>query len=405
MKKLVLLALALAGCVDHKAPLTGTASIRVEVVAPADLGSFATRIPDSARHVVVNLTALDEEGNEDPSFDADVQGYVQYLGTLTPYLGQASKIKTHLTAGKATNVAIDLDPVFGPTTLWFDDGDDPDATYATGASPPLWFRDPNIADIQTPANEMALNALSDSPLENKNIDVDSSRYGADGLLVVTSVFAQGYTVSDMNCPGGHAPCTTNPYDSLLVFSFSAPTYSNGADQQDTTPNVLEEGQIMARFNGGVEEFNGLTEIGFPQNFPLQPVKVDKSLEPTPVKIEAGRAGETHNWFGPLSDPNGEINFERYEAAPVELDNGTVCPLDDDYATYKQWKIDPGDGTGCSGHNIVNIITSGVIADLDPATLVGKKLPRLVGILRPVSIGSFNVWIIYPRSSADLTLPQ
>jgi hypothetical protein len=27
----------------------------------------------------------------------------------------------------------------------------------------------------------------------------------------------------------------------------------------------------------------------------------------------------------------------------------------------------------------------------------------VGTLRPVNIGSFNVWIVYPRSAADLTL--
>jgi hypothetical protein len=35
--------------------------------------------------------------------------------------------------------------------------------------------------------------------------------------------------------------------------------------------------------------------------------------------------------------------------------------------------------------------------------VGKTLPRLVGNLRPINIGSFNVWIIYPRSAADFTL--
>jgi hypothetical protein len=37
------------------------------------------------------------------------------------------------------------------------------------------------------------------------------------------------------------------------------------------------------------------------------------------------------------------------------------------------------------------------------TLVGKTLPRVVGTLRPVNIGTFNVWIVYPRSAADLTL--
>ena len=34
---------------------------------------------------------------------------------------------------------------------------------------------------------------------------------------------------------------------------------------------------------------------------------------------------------------------------------------------------------------------------------GMTVTRVVGVLRPVNIGSFNVWIIYPRDSADLTL--
>ena len=37
---------------------------------------------------------------------------------------------------------------------------------------------------------------------------------------------------------------------------------------------------------------------------------------------------------------------------------------------------------------------------DPMTLVGKTLTKVVGTLRPVNIGTFNVWIVYPRSAAD-----
>jgi hypothetical protein len=81
----------------------------------------------------------------------------------------------------------------------------------------------------------------------------------------------------------------------------------------------------------------------------------------------------------------------------------VCDLDKDYMTYKQWKLDPsGAGGNCIGKNVINVITNGVVPT-DPATLVGKTLPSVTGVLRPVNIGSFNVWIIYPRSSADLVL--
>jgi hypothetical protein len=106
------------------------------------------------------------------------------------------------------------------------------------------------------------------------------------------------------------------------------------------------------------------------------------------------------WF-----TTNKINFERNEAGAIEVDGGVVCPLDDDYTTYKQWKIDPsgvGDMAACSGKNLINVISSGV-ATVDPGTLVGKTIPKIVGMLRPVNIGTFNVWIIYPRSDADITV--
>jgi hypothetical protein len=97
-------------------------------------------------------------------------------------------------------------------------------------------------------------------------------------------------------------------------------------------------------------------------------------------------------------------FERNEAGLVAVTNAKVCNLDNDYTTYKQWKIDPaGVGGDCMGNkNVINLISNGVVPT-DPATLVGKTLPRVVGVLRPVNIKSFNVWILYPRDAADLTL--
>ncbi|MCX5741231.1 MAG: hypothetical protein NT062_01890 [Proteobacteria bacterium] len=394
--------LLLVGCVDTLPDLSGTTSIKVEVVSPVDRGSFATRLDDAARDVVVNLTALDANGEPDPSFDGELGVYVQFLGTLSPYLTGTPLTTVQLTAGKATNKMITLPPVFGPTTLWFDDSKAADPTLATGASEPLWYRDPFIEDIQKPRLETALDALSKSTLELKQIAVHASKYGANGRLVVNSVFAQGYTVSDMQCgPGGAPPCTSEPYSSVMVFSFSAPRATS--DEDEGSSELLREGQVISRFNGGVSEFNGLTEIGFPRTFLSTLDDVDPAREPKPAKFDVG-------WFAALSDPNGIINFERYEAAPIEIDNAVVCALDDAYTTFKQWKIDPSGtesagGADCSkSKNVISLITSGVAADLDPSTLVGKKIPKIVGIVRPVNIGTFNVWIVYPRGMADLQLP-
>jgi hypothetical protein len=311
-----------------------------------------------------------------------VRVYVNFLGTLTPYLDAAPLTTITMSGGMATNQSVTLPPVFGPATLWFDDGGAAEPTFASGASPTLWYRDPFLSDIQTPLDEMALDALEKSPLEQKQVTVDASRHGADGRLVVTSVFAQGYTVSDVQCgPGGAPPCTAADYDHQMVFSFSA--------ARDERGRLVELGQVIDGFAGGVSEFNGLTEIGFPQTFVEGEVDKDLARLPTPVTFDS-------SWF------TNKIMFERNEAAPITIENAVVCDLDDDYATYKQWKLDPaGVGGDCTGNrNVINVITTGVIPT-DPATLVGKPLAKVTGVLRPVNIGSFNVWIIYPRSMADV----
>ncbi|MFT3697534.1 MAG: hypothetical protein QM831_30605 [Kofleriaceae bacterium] len=392
MKK-VLFAVTLFGCTDKDPPITGTTSLEVTLVSPTDAGDVDHRLDATARNIVVNVQAKDANGNNDATYSKTISVYTHYLGTLTPYLDKAPLLPTFdVTNGVASNVAITLPEVFGPTTVWFDDHRDDSATYATGISPTLWYRDPFIADIQTPLDETALDAFQDSPLENKNITINQSRYGAEGKLVVTSTFAQGYTVADVKCTNGMPPCVAQPYDYVEVFSFSAPTYTGNDSEGNTTVVYLSEGQTIAGFAGGISEFNGLTEIGFPQTFVGADSVIDKTLEPATVKIDS-------TWF-----TTNKINFERNEAGAIEIDNSVVCPLDDDYTTYKQWKIDPsgvGDAAACGGKNVINIITAGVV-EIDPGTLVGKTVPRIVGILRPVNIGSFNVWIIYPRSLADIT---
>jgi len=387
-------------CTDTLPPIEGTQSLKVELVTPASGGSKAARLPDTMRTITVNLTALDADGEVDTSFSRTVQVYAQFLGTLTPKLTEAPLGTFTLLNGKATNQTVTLPSAFGPTTIWIDDGKSNDPTYATGTSPTLWYRDPFIADLQTPKSETALDALSAIPLEDKQISVTTSRYGARGRLVVTSTFAQGYTVSDVQCAdeAGTPPCTSQAYDHAMVYSFSAPR------GDDFEPIV--EGQTIEGFAGGVSEFNGLTEIGFPQTFGGGGVNVNKAREPEPAVLDAETTVTPGTWFDSLTSPGGGlINFERNEAAPIKVLNAKVCNIDDDYATYKQWKIDPfGVGGNCAGNKkVLNVITAGTVSDIDPPSLAGRTLTSVVGVLRPVSIGTFNVWIIYPRSAADLVL--
>ncbi len=369
---------AAAGCVETLPPLDETTSLAVELVAPADPGAPDRRLDDSARTVMLRVTAKDAQNEVDTGVTRTLRVYVQYLGSLTPAHDAALPLATiDMTAGVTGVATVTLPPVFGPTTIWVEDNG-PGGSFAAGTSPALWYREPTTADISTPRDPMALDALSASPLQNKQVTVKTSRYGARGRLVVTGTYAQGYSVSDARCAddNGTPPCVSGDFDHVLVFSFSRPKDEEGRN--------IVAGQFIDGYAGGVSEFNGLTEMSFPQSF-VTDTSVDVARIPTPPVVQQA-------W---LSNP---IEFEKWESSPIAIENATVCPLDDDYVTYKQWKLDLGRGCGSA----INVITNGVI-DFDPATRVGQPVGRVVGILRPVNIGSFNVFIIYPRDSADLVL--
>lgn len=377
MKKLIALAF-LAGCVETLPPLDEVTSLRVELLQPTDPGAEDRRLDPSSNMAQIRVTAIGADGLP-ADLDGPVRVHAHFLGTLTPELGGAPLATIMLTDGVSAPSTVTLPPMFGPTMLWVEDNR-AGGTFPTGTSPILWYRDPYIEDVQRPLDEGALDALTSSPLELKQVTVSASKYGARGRMVVTGTYAQGYTLSDVECAdaNGTPPCVAGPYDHILVFSFGRP--------KDETGREIHAGQFTNGFAGGVQEYLGLTEVGFPQSFVTEPdpVSVDPARIPAPVVIQQA-------W---LSNP---IEFERIEAALVQL-SGTVCPLDMDFVTYKQWKLDIGAGCGSP----INVITAGV-SDFDPAAHEGMPVTRVVGILRPLNFGSSNVWVVYPRDVADLTL--
>jgi hypothetical protein len=363
-----------------------TTSIHVEITAPSDLGSEGSRLPDGDRTVSVQLTALDDQGDPDTGFEGPVSVQAHFLGSLTP-----TGINVLMTAGAGT-ATVALPPVLGPTYLWVEDTIDVDRvpTYATGTSPVLWYREPLVGDISTPDLGAPSVWLEASPYEGKQVRVETSKHGAtDGHLVVTGIYAQGYTLSDVDC--SVSPCVADPFNHVFVFSFNRP--------RDEEFNAIEIGHQVAWVSGGIGEFNGYTELNFPQTALLkdqngEPIPPDEGLVPEPAVIQA-------SWLtnGAL-DPNGLIKLEEQESGLVAVVGGVLCPLDDDFTTYKQWKLDVGNG--CS--NVINIISAGNVADFDPSDYpAGTGFSRVVGTLRAVNIGTFHVWIVQPRRSSDITL--
>jgi hypothetical protein len=400
MKSTALVALALGfGCTTMN-PEPKSTQLVVSIVSPGNVGSDGDRLngSGSGNPVTINVEAYDEnnclengsdcaaDGGPAPDYTTTLGVFTHYLGTLTPYLTGSPLTTINITHGQAMNQSFTLPPVYGPTTIWLDDDSSADPQFVAGTSPTLWFRDPFTADLQRPTNEASITALDVGPVDNKNVSVNGSQFGSNGRLVVTSVFSQGYTVADVDCQdaAGTPPCTAVDYGYMDVFSYSA--------AQDQELRYIVEGEVIDGYAGGVSEFDGLTELGFPQSFVDEVTPdVNPAREPPPVVFDT-------SW---LTNP---IMFERNESGMIEVDNTIVCPLDSDYTTYNEWKVYPAseDSSACGEDSeIIIIVTAGTV-DIDPGTLVGKPLPRIVGNLRPINIGSFNAWIIYPRSMADIT---
>lgn len=394
----VVIAVAAAGCVEHRDGITATQSLKVDLIAPTDVGAPDRRLDTANRSVTVVVTALGPDKATDTDFNFEVGVRTQFLGAVTPPIIDMNIPQIMLTNGVSAPTDLTLpDEVFGPTVVWIEDGGD-GGTYATGTSPTIWYRDPFIHDIQQ-ADETAINPLLTSPLEDRQVGVTGSKYNLPatcptmdcGKLIVTSTYAQGYTVSDVDCgPGGTPPCTTGDYDSVLVFSFQRPRDENGCD--------LEVGELIDGFAGAVQEFTGQTEIGFPQTFVAATDQgcgnrvVDAASLPEPFHIDP-------SWL------TNQIMFERAEGALVSVDTATLgagfpvaCPLDAEYQTYKQWELDIG--SSCT--KPISAITTGTVATWVPEDHVGQTLTRVVGAFRPVNFTTGGgVWIVYPRSESDL----
>src|SRR5262245_59453069 len=128
-----LLLLAVAACVTHQDPITGTQSLKIDLVSPVTGGSMENRLPDTAHAVSFAITALGPDGLPATSYSKQLQVYVHYLGTLSPYLGDPTPFAiVQMTNGHGMLTTTLPAAVLGPTTVWFDDGDDADATFATG---------------------------------------------------------------------------------------------------------------------------------------------------------------------------------------------------------------------------------------------------------------------------------
>ncbi len=375
----------LPACVDHEPALTGTTSLRVEITTPTSLGTDdAPLCPDPSvvcaeRQVNVAVTALDQDGKPDPTVNGELDIYAHYLGTLTPDQPKGFALATVTMKDGLATGTVDLATAYGTTLVWAEDVRRDGASYATGVSPALRYRDPFLADVQDSSGISPLAWMERSPLEGKQVRVSRSQFSQQGQLVVTGVYAQGYTVSDVKV----ADHSTPDFGHAFIFTFGRPRAQGNRE--------IKVGHVVNKVSGGVSEFNGYTEFNFPQT-ELVDGDPDLARVPAPRVLDPA-------WLALPADPNGMINLEKLESGLVQVNGGKVCDTmgDTSFTKFKQWRLDMG--AGCKA----GTFSVSAVPGFDPVAHKDDTIKSVVGTLKAVSIGSFHVWIVQPRGEADIQI--
>ena len=389
----VALAAAVAGC--HDGPEYNPENVQtLEITLAAGTNLGTEDNPNADRNLRFDVTARNRKGEVATELTGKIQSYVFFLGALSPdrSSGASSLQEIMLVDGIARDVTLNLPTAYGPSSLWLEDEGEMGrpSTFAVGATPTIWYREPYLSDVQrppVPATRAASPSNYRSSLEGKQVRVNQSQWGANGKLVVTSVATQAYTVSDVQCgAGGVPPCMATPLGHMYVFTFGKP------------PVGIDVGTVLKEVRGGVSEFVGFTELNFPRQDILKDdqgkVVNNPAFVPAPTLLTSGNVSDN-------------ALMEDNEAGLVELRNVRACAPKsaddlDRWERFGQFPIDMGGGCGAGS---APTIATRPISSFNPLVNDGVMLTKVVGNVRNVSgassSGSFSFWTINIRTPDDL----
>ncbi len=409
---LVAAAGALGACIDvHKSPTAGVINSLQLVLhdpSPDALGTPAN--PITSMQATFDVLALDENGQQ-MSIEADVDVFISFGGVkagATSMCGSDTSgnlpITTlHLSGGQILNQTIQFPTAYGATSIWLDEL----VSHATGASPTLYFRNPYIADVQTPADPTATNATFCSEFNNRFITIDHAKAG--GQLVVTSVFIDAFAVTDTG--------DTN-FNNIYLYAFGKP------------PTYIVPGKVITSFSGNYSKFVGFTELNFPlftaadDTVPLAPV-------PDPIQLAWIDIGNEMKLLGADA---GVVEYTGIICAPAPPNPGNdpnIQKTDDSWNKYNQFVVD-GNQTCDSFTNFAVELPSKQFGTFDPIASTNYQL-TVRGMLQnhsgqnpvvnamnqmvscsstqPCATGSciqnycykgvYNFWTILPRDTSDI----
>lgn len=285
---LVLLVGFAIGCSSGFGGVRTTHQLVVDITA-GELGARdrAGRLPISLvtpHKVTINIKARKLDGSPDPEFTRYVRLSVQ-PGTISAIGGPPDRVvgrNVFLDGGSAENIEVSILGSYGDTRIWAEDqgylpasptrdpapacsdnqdndqngiidyphdygcafandDDERPGTYAAGASPPIFFATPRVADVRGVAQ-----GGSATPFPKEQIQVDTGYDFSSGefahSVVVTRIASDGFYVTDLDDPRG--------YGSIFAFNFSSPPGMRVCDR-------------LTSLAGTVTDFFGFTEIGFP----------------------------------------------------------------------------------------------------------------------------------------------
>jgi hypothetical protein len=336
-----------AGCAEELDHANGVDGFQVTIQdGPEGSADDPIPFPEAPLRYVLNIYALDQMGNLVTSYNGKVALSLHPAGKLAS--GQPSRLE--IAHGQVL-----VEACHGDVTIWVEDagGLETKGVYALGATPVLHFADPTIAQMQRTDD------IESSPLRGDFVELRA----ADREIVVTNVRRDGFYCQDLAEPDG-------AYAGVFVYTHNR-------------PSDVELGSRVTALRGQVDEFFGFTELGFPD------FAVDGTLDlPAPKLIDPTL----------LTD---EFGMEALEGSLVTVEDVLVCPMDEQYTQYDQWRVLVNPASDCSDDTATILVaeTAG-LDDVDPPSLVGRTLTRVIGDLRYHYLATPS-WMIIPRDASDV----
>lgn len=283
-----------------------------------------------------------------------------------------------------------------PGCAFADDDTEEGGTFSAGASQPVAYALPRIADVQ--------GGGSATPYPFEGVQINTA---APQRVVVTRVASDGFYVTDLAGQGGG-------YNHLFAFNFNTPANMRVCDR-------------LEYLAGTVNEFYGFTELSFPSYAIAQaeegeacevpePALLDartiasaeamERLESGLVRVEGFRISKNFgprpardNVFGPDQSScdlngDGQVDFE----SPAEGRCADACSRDPECSEWTSYSA-RGNYKVTDGSAMIQIQT-GTVSGFDPTSHRGLALGSVTGTLRNFSGGSLN-WTIEARCPDDL----